>query len=109
MLTGLLVQGFNPAEVPSAYGDTLTFWDWRERKVTQSIKLGADGLIPLARPKSEVALLYMIIARGLLETADVKDCRMPRVITARTRCSHVWERLSLTAPHHGLLQLWSAA
>ena len=40
-------QGFNPAEVPSAYGDTLTFWDWRERRVTQTIKLGADGLIPL--------------------------------------------------------------
>ena len=33
---GLLLQGFNPAEVPSAYGDTLTFWDWRERSVTQS-------------------------------------------------------------------------
>ena len=46
----VLLQGFNPAEVPSAYGDTLTFWDWREHKVTQSVKLGADGLIPLARP-----------------------------------------------------------
>ena len=40
-------QGFNPAEVPSAYGDTLTFWDWRERRVVQTIKLGAEGLIPL--------------------------------------------------------------
>ncbi|KAK9830616.1 hypothetical protein WJX81_005797 [Elliptochloris bilobata] len=40
-------KGFNPAEVSSAYGDTLTFWDWKERKVTQSVKLGADGLIPL--------------------------------------------------------------
>ena len=40
-------QGFNPAEVPSAYGDTLTFWDWRERRVAQTIKLGAEGLIPL--------------------------------------------------------------
>lgn len=41
------VQGFNPAEVPTAYGDTLTFWDWKQRKVTQTIKLGPDGLIPL--------------------------------------------------------------
>ena len=41
------MQGFNPAEVPLAYGDTLTFWDWKERKVTQTLKLGADGLIPL--------------------------------------------------------------
>ena len=40
-------QGFNPADVPSAYGDTLTFWDWEQRKVTQTVKLGADGLIPL--------------------------------------------------------------
>ncbi len=41
------VQGFNPAEVPTAYGDTLTFWDWQQRKVTQTIKLGPNGLIPL--------------------------------------------------------------
>ena len=53
-LTSLVLQGFNPAEVPSAYGDTLTFWDWRERKVTQSVKLGADGLIPLARSLSHI-------------------------------------------------------
>ena len=43
----MCAQGFDPAEVSAAYGDTLTFWDWRERKPTQSIKLGADGLIPL--------------------------------------------------------------
>jgi len=46
---GVATQGFNPAEVADAYGDTLTFWDWRERKVVQTIKLGADGLIPLVR------------------------------------------------------------
>ena len=40
-------QGFNPAKVPSSYGDTLTFWDWQKRTITQQIKLGADGLIPL--------------------------------------------------------------
>ena len=40
-------QGFNPANVPKNYGDTLTFWDWQKRTVTQQIKLGADGLIPL--------------------------------------------------------------
>ena len=41
------MQGFNPADVPTAYGDTLTFWDWKQRKVTQTVKLGPDGLIPL--------------------------------------------------------------
>jgi len=46
---GVAPQGFNPAEVADAYGDTLTFWDWRERKMVQTIKLGADGLIPLVR------------------------------------------------------------
>lgn len=40
-------KGFNPAKVPSSYGDTLTFWDWQKRTITQQIKLGADGLIPL--------------------------------------------------------------
>ena len=41
------MQGFNPADVPTAYGDTLTFWDWQQRRVTQTVKLGPDGLIPL--------------------------------------------------------------
>lgn len=40
-------KGFNPAEVPTSYGDTIHFWDWQERKLVQSIKLGSAGLIPL--------------------------------------------------------------
>ncbi|KAK9915575.1 hypothetical protein WJX75_001008 [Coccomyxa subellipsoidea] len=40
-------KGFNPADVPTAYGDTLTFWDWEKREVVQTIKLGPEGLIPL--------------------------------------------------------------
>ena len=30
-----------------AYGDTLTFWDWKERKIVQRIKMGEQGLLPL--------------------------------------------------------------
>ena len=41
--TSLPVQGFNPAEVPTSYGDTIHFWDWQERKLVQSIKLGSAG------------------------------------------------------------------
>lgn len=41
------MQGFNPAAVPSSYGDTLTFWDWEKHSIRQQIKLGPDGLIPL--------------------------------------------------------------
>lgn len=41
------MQGFNPAAVPSSYGDTLTFWDWEKHTITQQISLGPDGLIPL--------------------------------------------------------------
>ncbi len=41
--TCLPVQGFNPAEVPTSYGDTIHFWDWQERKLVQSIKLGSAG------------------------------------------------------------------
>lgn len=41
------MQGFNPAEVGEHYGDTLTIWDWEQRKPVQQIKLGSEGLIPL--------------------------------------------------------------
>lgn len=41
------MQGFNPANVGTEYGDTLTFWSWKERRIVQQIKLGPDGLIPL--------------------------------------------------------------
>ncbi|KAK9855439.1 hypothetical protein WJX84_007786 [Apatococcus fuscideae] len=40
-------KGFNPAEVPNAYGDTLTFWDWQARTITQQIKL-AHGFVGAA-------------------------------------------------------------
>ncbi|MEW5298769.1 MAG: hypothetical protein WDW36_001852 [Sanguina aurantia] len=40
-------NGFNPAEVGTHYGDSLYFWDWRERRMVQEVKLGAQGLIPL--------------------------------------------------------------
>lgn len=40
-------QGFNPAEVPDYYGETLTIWDWEQRKPIQKIKLGPEGLLPL--------------------------------------------------------------
>ena len=29
------------------YGQRIHFWDWKARKITQSIDLGAEGLIPL--------------------------------------------------------------
>lgn len=40
-------EGFNPAQVPTHYGKTLYFWDWKERKLIKSVDLGGDGLIPL--------------------------------------------------------------
>lgn len=40
-------KGFNPAEVPDYYGETLTIWDWEQRKPVQKIKLGPEGLLPL--------------------------------------------------------------
>lgn len=80
----LLRQGFNPAEVAHEYGDTLTFWDWKARKVTQSIKLGADGLFPLVwRPaRSARALVGTVLpvpltnlASGYFnQTAEVRCC-----------------------------------
>jgi len=41
-------NGFNPAHVAEKlYGNSLHFWDWKARKLTKTIDLGQDGLIPL--------------------------------------------------------------
>jgi len=43
-----ILGGFNPAHVAAGkYGRSLHFWDWKERKVVQTVDLGMDGLIPL--------------------------------------------------------------
>src|SRR6185436_10364548 len=40
--------GFKVEDVKAGkYGHHLHFWDWKKRTITQSIDLGADGLIPL--------------------------------------------------------------
>jgi len=42
------LKGFNPEDVKAGkYGDRLYFWDWKERKVAQTIELGDAGRIPL--------------------------------------------------------------
>ncbi|HET7034983.1 MAG TPA: selenium-binding family protein [Thermomicrobiaceae bacterium] len=41
-------QGFNLDDVGAGkYGQRLHFWDWDRHEITQTIDLGADGLIPL--------------------------------------------------------------
>lgn len=41
-------RGFNPADVQAGkYGRHLHFWDWKERRIAQSVDLGEKGLIPL--------------------------------------------------------------
>ncbi|MGB6041928.1 MAG: selenium-binding family protein [Pirellulales bacterium] len=41
-------QGFNLDDVKAGkYGQSLHVWDWKERKITQTIDLGSEGLIPL--------------------------------------------------------------
>ena len=42
-----IVQGFNPALVPTSYGSDLHVWDWQKKKQVQTLKLGTEGLIPL--------------------------------------------------------------
>jgi methanethiol oxidase len=40
--------GFDPKDVEAGkYGTRLHFWDWKAKRVTQSIDLGADGYLPL--------------------------------------------------------------
>lgn len=42
------MPGFKLADVEAGkYGQRLHFWDWQERRVAQSIDLGAEGRIPL--------------------------------------------------------------
>jgi selenium-binding protein 1 len=33
--------------VADHYGDSLTIWDWEKKVPVQTIKLGAEGLLPL--------------------------------------------------------------
>lgn len=41
-------KGFDPADVAAGkYGRQLNFWNWKDRKIEQSIDLGEEGLIPL--------------------------------------------------------------
>lgn len=41
-------QGFNLEDVNAGkYGQQLHFWDWKERKIKQSLDLGETGMIPL--------------------------------------------------------------
>jgi selenium-binding protein 1 len=41
-------KGFNPSDVAAGkYGRHIHFWDWKERKLKQSIDLGENGWIPL--------------------------------------------------------------
>ncbi len=40
--------GFNPAEVQAGkYGRKIHFWDWKDRRIRQSVDLGEAGWIPL--------------------------------------------------------------
>lgn len=40
--------GFNPKDVEKGlYGNALYFWDWKNRKMIQTVNLGPDGVIPL--------------------------------------------------------------
>lgn len=40
------LQGLNPEEIPTSYGGTLYFWDWKEKKLIKEVDLGT-GSIPL--------------------------------------------------------------
>lgn len=42
-----IFKGFNPAEVPTDYGDAIYIWSWKDHTLQQTIHLGNDGLIPL--------------------------------------------------------------
>lgn len=43
-----VAPGFDLADVEAGkYGRRLHFWDWRRKRVVQSVDLGAEGLIPL--------------------------------------------------------------
>jgi selenium-binding protein 1 len=41
------IKGFNPSAVSTDYGNSLTFWNWKEKTMLQKVNLGNEGLIPL--------------------------------------------------------------
>jgi selenium-binding protein 1 len=40
-------KGFDPAQVSTHYSSQVHVWDWKARKLTQTLELGPTGLIPL--------------------------------------------------------------
>ena len=48
LLHNVTSQGFLMEDViGGAYGDMLTFWNWKERTIAQQIKMHGKGLLPL--------------------------------------------------------------
>mmetsp|Transcript_19144 Transcript_19144/g.41321 ORF Transcript_19144/g.41321 Transcript_19144/m.41321 type:complete len:475 (+) Transcript_19144:158-1582(+) len=71
-------KGFNPAEVAEKYGDSLYFWDWKERKLLQEIKLGAEGLVPLEvrflhEPKSPHGFVGAALSSNVIHFTKDQD------------------------------------
>lgn len=41
------IKGFDPSAVAEKYGNSLTFWNWKEKTIRNKVELGNEGLIPL--------------------------------------------------------------
>ena len=62
--------GFNPADVAAGkYGQRLHVWDWKSRKLKQTLDLGEEGLIPLEiRFAHDPAKAYGFVGAALSST-----------------------------------------
>jgi selenium-binding protein 1 len=79
--------GFKPDDVKAGkYGHRLHFWDWKERRIAQSIDLGDKGLIPLeVRGHHDPASAHGFVGAALSSTMwhwhkDGKEWKAEKVI-----------------------------
>jgi selenium-binding protein 1 len=79
--------GFKPDDVKAGkYGRRLHFWDWKERRIAQSIDLGDKGLIPLeVRGHHDPASAHGFVAAALSSVMwhwfkDGKEWKAEKVI-----------------------------
>ena len=90
-------KGFDPSQVASKYGHSLHVWDWKERRHTQTIDLGQDGLIPLELrflhdPKKAIGFCGVALSSNVVQfyKADNNEWKTKKVIDVPAKEVEGW-------------------
>lgn len=65
--------------VGGAYGDMLTFWNWKERTIMQQIKMHGKGLLPLENrflhdPDQSQGFTGAALSSNIIHFSKVRTC-----------------------------------